>query len=246
MSRLFTRPTASSSAVRIVPPTKEDDKPIPKPSPSKKGELNQIDSLPKLILFFRFNSTPVSKYSHLWVSLLVHAHSLTEKVQILQVSGQGLHLLPPTRKSSPIIPSFLLTFTHSATPGYPRSHVSLSHVRSLSCLLTTCPRSPIDSSVLAQSVNAPVFVPKTSTPVLSPAVTHPVEPADTSFGDEEHDPYDPFSSYSNVHDYSLDEVSSQLQAVNPFSLPPLLTLTSNSSTPPSTRKISTLATTRPI
>lgn len=92
-------------------------------------------------------------------------------------------------------------------------------------------------SLPAQSVNAPVFVPKSSTPVLSAAtpsvqsVGSPVSASnltspsrsnphsgwsDSAGYDEDEDPFDPFSNYQygNGYDNGVDNVTQRLQAVS--------------------------------
>jgi len=92
-------------------------------------------------------------------------------------------------------------------------------------------------SLPAQSVNAPVFIPKSSTPILS-AATPSVQPiASPASGssitspsrsnahtgwtnpaeyDEGEDPFDPFSNYQygNGYENGMDSVTQRLQAVS--------------------------------
>ena len=103
------------------------------------------------------------------------------------------------------------------------------------------PQSPSTTeatpSLPAQSVNAPVFVPKSSTPTLSAAMPSlqsagsPVTASNLTSPsrsnvyagwsnpteyDEGEDPFDPFSNYQHGNGYENDRVAQRLQTVSSF------------------------------
>ena len=102
------------------------------------------------------------------------------------------------------------------------------------------PSTEATPSLPAQSVNAPVFVPKSSTPILSSATPSvqstgsPVSASDLASPsrasahsgwtnpteyDEGEDPFDPFSNYQygNGYENGANAVAPNLQAVSPLS-----------------------------
>lgn len=173
----FFRPSSSSSAVKIVSPSKSDDsKPVSKPSPSKKDQPQRQCR-----------------------NILIYGSC--------KFQDKGcIYYHPPQDPVEPLVPPQSPPTTE-ATPSLP-----------------------------AQSVNAPVFVPKSSTPVLSAAtpsvqsigssgsasdLTSPSRPSvrtgwtNPAEYDEGEDPFDPFSNYQygDAYENGMDDVTQQLQTL---------------------------------
>jgi len=273
---LFLRPSSTSSAVKIVSPSKTDDpKPVSKSSPSKKGPLSltrtrhvsvlkcpppdQPQRQCRNILIYG-SVSPIFRRCRLFNPTLAPASSRTRGVCIitLRYVSKSYHMTnsfltddATDSKNRSILCKFNHTLREakqrrtSNHPSPPLHHIMGAHslqTRNLDISPKSVPpQSPpiteATPSLPAQSVNAPVFVPKSSTPILS-AATPSVQPiASPASGssitspsrsnahtgwtnpaeyDEGEDPFDPFSNYQygNGYENGMDSVTQRLQAVS--------------------------------